>query len=111
MKCPFCGHTEDRVVDSRVGREGEFIRRRRECLRCHRRYTTYEDIEDVLPHVVKRDGRREPLDRQKLRAPILKTGEKRAVGGPAGGGLGGEVEAQLHTPARKENVNERVGKG
>jgi len=49
MKCPFCGHTEDRVVDSRVGREGEFIRRRRECLKCHRRYTTYEYIEDVLP--------------------------------------------------------------
>ena len=51
MKCPFCGHTEDRVVDSRVGREGEFIRRRRECLKCHRRYTTYEYIEDVLPTV------------------------------------------------------------
>ena len=59
MKCPFCGHTEDRVVDSRVGRDGEFIRRRRECLRCHRRYTTYEYVEDVLPHVVKRAGRRE----------------------------------------------------
>ena len=59
MKCPFCGHTEDRVVDSRVGREGEFIRRRRECLKCHRRYTTYEYIEDVLPHV----GRHEwPLE-------------------------------------------------
>ena len=66
MKCPFCGHTEDRVVDSRVGRDGEFIRRRRECLKCHRRYTTYEYIEDVLPHVVKRDGRREPFDRQKV---------------------------------------------
>ena len=70
MKCPFCGHTEDRVVDSRVGRDGEFIRRRRECLKCHRRYTTYEYIEDVLPHVVKRDGRREPFDRQKLRGSI-----------------------------------------
>src|SRR3989454_9321112 len=80
MKCPFCGHTEDRVVDSRVGREGEFIRRRRECLKCHRRYTTYEYIEDVLPHVVKRDGRREPFDRQKLRASILKSCEKRSVG-------------------------------
>ena len=63
MKCPFCGHTEDRVVDSRVGRDGEFIRRRRECLKCNRRYTTYEYIEDVLPQVVKRDGRREPFDR------------------------------------------------
>ena len=80
MKCPFCGHTEDRVVDSRVGRDGEFIRRRRACLKCNRRYTTYEYIEDVLPHVVKRDGRREPFDRQKLRGSILKSCEKRSVG-------------------------------
>src|SRR5262247_3202564 len=87
---PFCGHTEDRVVDSRVGRDGEFIRRRRECLKCHRRYTTYEYIEDVLPHVEKRDGRREPFDRQKLRNAILKSCEKRSV------------EAQLHERSEKE---------
>src|SRR5262249_58970319 len=59
MKCPFCGRTEDRVVDSRVGRDGEFIRRRRECLKCRRRYTTYEHIENVTLHVAKQDGRRE----------------------------------------------------
>src|SRR5437660_12415372 len=101
MKCPFCGHTEDRVVDSRVGREGEFIRRRRECLKCHRRYTTYEYIEDVLPHVVKRDGRREPFDRQKLRGSILKSCEKRSVGGQAVDDVVVEIEALLH--ARDEN--------
>ena len=96
MKCPFCGHTEDRVVDSRVGRDGEFIRRRRECLKCHRRYTTYEYIEDVLPHVVKRDGRREPFDRQKLRASILKSCEKRSVGVQAVDDVVGEIESQLY---------------
>src|SRR2546429_6805853 len=91
MKCPFCGHTEDRVVDSRVGRDGEFIRRRRECLKCHRRYTTYEYIEGVLPHGVKRDGRREPFDRQKLPASILKSCAKRAVGVHAGGRVAGRI--------------------
>ena len=99
MKCPFCGHSEDRVVDSRVGRDGEFIRRRRECLKCHRRYTTYEYIEDVLPHVVKRDGRREPFDRQKLRGSILKACEKRSVG----------VEAKLHERAEKEITSKELG--
>ena len=79
VKCPFCGHTEDRVVDSRVGRDGEFIRRRRACLKCNRRYTTYEYIEDVLPHVVKRDGRREPFDHQKLRTR-LSSPRERSVG-------------------------------
>jgi transcriptional repressor NrdR len=96
MKCPFCGHTEDRDVDSRVGRDGEFIRRRRECLKCHRRYTTYEYIEDVLPHVVKRDGRREPFDRQKLRSSILKSCEKRSVGVQAVDDVVSEIEAKLH---------------
>src|SRR3989442_13803454 len=110
MKCPFCGHTEDRVVDSRVGRDGEFIRRRRECLKCHRRYTTYEYIEDVLPPVVKRDGRREPFDRQKPRASILKTGEKRAVGVQAGDDAVGEIEAQLYDRTQKGISSEGRGK-
>src|SRR2546427_353916 len=102
MKCPFCGHTEDRVVDSRVGREGEFIRRRRECLKCRRRYTTYEYVEDVLPHVVKRDGRREPFDRQKLRGSILKACEKRSVGVQAVDDVVADIEAKLHDRAEKE---------
>jgi transcriptional repressor NrdR len=99
MKCPFCGHTEDRVVDSRVGREGEFIRRRRECLKCRRRYTTYEYIEDVLPHVVKRDGRREPFDRQKLRGSILKSCDDVVA----------DIEARLHERAEKEISSLELG--
>jgi transcriptional repressor NrdR len=109
MKCPFCGHTEDRVVDSRVGREGEFIRRRRECLECHRRYTTYEYIEDVLPHVVKRDGRREPFDRQKLRGSILKSCEKRSVGVQAVDDVVAAIEAVLHERAEKEISSLELG--
>src|SRR5207247_8652796 len=102
MKCPFCGHTEDRVVDSRVGREGEFIRRRRECLKCRRRYTTYEYVEDVLPHVVKRDGRREPFDRQKLRGSILNACEKRSVGVQAVDDAVADIERKLHDRAAKK---------
>jgi transcriptional repressor NrdR len=109
VKCPFCGHTEDRVVDSRVGREGEFIRRRRECLKCHRRYTTYEYIEDVLPHVVKRDSRREPFDRQKLRGSILKACEKRSVGVQAVDDVVAEIETQLHERNEKEITSKEVG--
>jgi len=110
VKCPFCGHTEDRVVDSRVGRDGEFIRRRRECLKCHRRYTTYEYVEDVLPHVVKRDGRREAFDRQKLRNSILRACEKRSVGLQAVDDMVAEIETELHERAEKEISSEEVGR-
>ena len=79
MKCPRCGQADNKVVDSRVGKEGDVIRRRRECLSCQRRFTTYERIEEELPLVVKRDGRREPFDRQKVLAGILKACEKRPV--------------------------------
>ncbi len=109
MKCPFCGHAEDRVVDSRVGRDGEFIRRRRECLKCRRRYTTYEYIEDVLPMVVKRDGRREPFDRQKLRSSILKACEKRSVGVQAVDDVVADIEARLHDRAEKEISSLELG--
>ena len=109
MKCPFCGHTEDRVVDSRVGRDGEFIRRRRECLKCGRRYTTYEYIEDVLPMVVKRDGRREPFDRAKLRNSILKSCEKRSVGVQAVDNIVADIEAKLHERAEKEVSSLELG--
>jgi transcriptional repressor NrdR len=109
MKCPFCGHTEDRVVDSRVGRDGEFIRRRRECLKCQRRYTTYEYIEDVLPMVVKRDNRREPFDRAKLRNSILKACEKRSVGVPAVDNVVADIEAKLHERAEKEVSSLELG--
>jgi transcriptional repressor NrdR len=79
MKCPFCAHMEDKVVDSRESKEGEVIRRRRECLGCGKRFTSYERI-DQIPHmVVKKDGRRERFDRQKVLAGLLKACEKRPV--------------------------------
>lgn len=79
MKCPFCDDLEDKVVDSRMAKEGQVIRRRRECLSCKRRYTTYERVEESLPMVVKKDGRREPFDRQKILSGITKACEKRPI--------------------------------
>lgn len=79
MKCPFCNHLQDKVVDSRESKEGDAIRRRRECLACERRYTTYERIDEVPYMVVKKDGRREKFDRQKVLAGLLKACEKRPV--------------------------------
>ncbi|MFM8552122.1 MAG: transcriptional regulator NrdR [Nitrospiraceae bacterium] len=79
MKCPFCDDIEDKVVDSRMAREGEVIRRRRECLSCKRRYTTYERVEESLPVVVKKEGRREPFERSKILAGLKKACEKRPV--------------------------------
>lgn len=79
MKCPFCDEIEDKVVDSRMAKEGEVIRRRRECLGCKRRYTTYERVEEILPMVVKKDGRRETFDRTKILAGLKKACEKRPI--------------------------------
>jgi transcriptional repressor NrdR len=79
MKCPFCGHLHDKVVDSRESKEGDAIRRRRQCLECHRRFTSYERIDEIPYMVVKKDGRRERFDRQKVLAGLLKACEKRPV--------------------------------
>lgn len=79
MKCPFCDELEDKVVDSRMAKEGEVIRRRRECLGCKRRYTTYERVEEILPVVVKKDGRRESFDRTKILFGLKKACEKRPI--------------------------------
>jgi transcriptional repressor NrdR len=79
MKCPFCGHHEDKVIDSRESAEGGAIRRRRACLACGKRFTTYEHIEEQRLMVIKKDGRREPFDRQKLLAGLVKACEKRPV--------------------------------
>jgi transcriptional repressor NrdR len=79
MICPFCGHLHDRVVDSRESKEGDAIRRRRECLACERRFTTYERIDEIPYLVVKKDGRREKFDRQKVLTGLLKACEKRPV--------------------------------
>jgi transcriptional repressor NrdR len=79
MKCPFCGHLQDKVVDSRESKEGDAIRRRRQCLECKRRFTSYERIDEIPYMVVKKDGRRERFDRQKVLAGVLKACEKRPV--------------------------------
>ena len=79
MLCPFCGNKEDKVIDSRESREGEIIRRRRECLGCAKRFTTYEKIDEIPYMVVKKDGRREKFDRQKVLSGLLKASEKRPI--------------------------------
>jgi transcriptional repressor NrdR len=79
MRCPFCGQQDGRVVDSRASKEGDAIRRRRECLNCGKRFTTYERIEEVAQMVIKKDGRREPFDRWKMKSGILKAIQKRPI--------------------------------
>ncbi|MBZ5695335.1 MAG: transcriptional regulator NrdR [Acidobacteriia bacterium] len=79
MKCPFCAHLDDKVIDSREARTGDLIRRRRECLKCGRRFTTYERIDEIPYMVIKKDGRREKFDRQKILQGLLKACEKRPV--------------------------------
>jgi transcriptional repressor NrdR len=79
MRCPFCAHLESKVTDSRLSAVGDVTRRRRECEKCERRFTTHERVEEVLPHVVKKDGRREPFDRQKVLAGFRKACEKRPI--------------------------------
>ncbi len=79
MKCPFCGYCEDKVIDSRISKDGTEIRRRRECLNCGKRFTTHEFVEEVLPVVVKKDGRREPFERIKIISGIKKACEKRPI--------------------------------
>ncbi|NCO67231.1 MAG: transcriptional repressor NrdR [Nitrospirae bacterium] len=80
MKCPFCGNLEDKVIDSRTSREGNAIRRRRECLKCAKRFTSYERVEDIVPMVVKKDGRREQFEREKILNGLKKACEKRPIG-------------------------------
>jgi transcriptional repressor NrdR len=79
MRCPYCTSIDNKVVDSRLGKEGDTIRRRRECLKCEGRFTTYERVEEVLPSVIKKDGRREPYDRMKILSGLTKACEKRPI--------------------------------
>ena len=79
MKCPFCAHLDDKVIDSREARDGDLIRRRRECIKCGRRFTTYERIDEIPYMVIKKDGRREKFERQKILQGLLKACEKRPV--------------------------------
>ena len=102
MKCPYCGHLEDKVVDSRESKEGEVIRRRRECLGCGKRFTSYERI-DQIPHmVVKKDGRREPFDREKVLAGLRRACEKRPVPTRTLESIADRVEAMVQESPDRE---------
>ena len=109
MKCPFCGHLGDKVVDSRESKEGEVIRRRRECLECARRFTSYERIDEIPYMVVKKDGSRERFDRQKLIGGLLKACEKRPVSVSALEKVADRVESSLHDRLEKEITTEEIG--
>lgn len=102
MNCPFCGHLNDKVIDSRESKEGDAIRRRRQCLACDRRFTTYERIDEVPYMVVKKDGRREKFDRQKVLAGLLKACEKRPVSMGRLSELVDRVEAKVTDSADRE---------
>ncbi len=109
MRCPFCSHLEDKVVDSRESKEGEVIRRRRECLSCGRRFTSYERI-DQIPHmVVKKDGRRERFDREKVMKGLLLACQKRPVPTKVLEGLVDKVEAMVHESPDRELATEAIG--
>lgn len=109
MRCPYCAHPEDRVVDSREALEGQVTRRRRECLGCGRRFTTYERIEDVLPHVVKKDGRREPFDRRKIVEGLLRACQKRPVSREQIDDLVSAVERRVQEMGEREIRSHVVG--
>jgi transcriptional repressor NrdR len=109
MKCPFCGHLEDKVVDSRESREGDVIRRRRECLDCGRRFTSYERIDEIPYMVVKKDGSREKFDRQKLTAGLLKACEKRPVSITQLEGIVNEVEYFVQEANDRERSTQEIG--
>ncbi len=109
MKCPFCSHDDTRVVDSRLGKEGNNIRRRRECISCERRFTTYERVEETLPLVVKKDGRREVFDRQKIISGIQRACEKRPVSVATIEKVVDQMEMTLQESGEKEIDASRIG--
>jgi transcriptional repressor NrdR len=109
MKCPFCGFGNDKVVDSRESKEGESIRRRRECLKCEKRFTTYERIDEIPYMVVKKDGRREKFDRQKVLAGLLRACEKRPVAIGKLEQIVNEAEAFVVDSPERERKTSEVG--
>lgn len=109
MKCPFCTHDDTRVVDSRLGKEGNNIRRRRECVECERRFTTYERVEETLPLVIKKDGRREAFERQKIISGIQRACEKRPVPIATIEKVVDQMEVSLQESGEKEIESSRIG--
>ncbi len=109
MKCPFCNHLEDKVVDSRETKEGDTIRRRRECLACERRFTTYERIDEVPYMVIKKDGRREKFERQKVLGGLLKACEKRPISMAKLSELVNRVESKVSDSPDREIPTTEIG--
>jgi transcriptional repressor NrdR len=109
MKCPFCGNLEDKVIDSRTSREGNAIRRRRECLKCAKRFTSYERVEDIIPMVVKKDSRREPFEREKVLTGLKKACEKRPIGVETLEGITDAIEKRLIGLSVKEIQSTWIG--
>ena len=109
MTCPFCGHREDKVIDSRESKEGDVIRRRREWLGCQRRFTTYERSDEIPFMVVKKDGRREKFDRQKVLGGLLKACEKRPIGMARLAEIVDQVETQLSESPDREMPTTTIG--
>ena len=109
MRCPYCGYKEDKVVDSRATAEESAVRRRRECLKCGKRFTTYEYIEEVSLMVIKKDGRREPFDRKKILAGIMKACEKRPISVEKMEEIITQVERAVQKKSDREVSSSRIG--
>jgi transcriptional repressor NrdR len=109
MRCPFCGYHDSKVVDSRVAKDGDSIRRRRECINCNRRFTTYERIEEVAQMVIKKDGRREAFDRWKLKSGVMKAIEKRAVSLEQVDAMINSIERELFNTNEHEVTTQALG--
>jgi len=109
MKCPYCSYDEDKVIDSRPTDEGATIRRRRECLNCHKRYTTYEKVEYLPIMVIKKDGSRQPYDREKVRKGILRACEKRSISMNQIESILDYIESQISNSLEREVTSEFIG--
>jgi len=109
LKCPFCAHLDDKVIDSREARTGDMIRRRRECLKCSRRFTTYERIDEIPYMVIKKDGRREKFDRQKILQGLLKACEKRPVPVSKLEAIVDQAEAFVSEAVDRERTTTEIG--
>lgn len=109
MRCPYCAALEDKVIDSRESQEGEVIRRRRECIKCGRRFTTYERLEQLPYMVVKKDGRREPFDRNKVLGGLLKACEKRPISPAKLEDIANEIERFVQEAKDRERPTVKIG--
>ncbi len=109
MKCPFCNNSETKVLDSRPTEDNTSIRRRRECLNCQKRFTTYEKVEDIPVYVVKKDGTREPFDKRKIITGLLKSCEKRIVSISVIEGIADDVEKQIYNTMQQEVTSNLIG--